>query len=83
VSDGECEHAVEDVDSDLAVGPVEHRGEPDDVRIFELPEAAFDLGLGAVAGHDVGEGPVVAVGDQDPFAEDLLLQLVCGRPGPG
>src|SRR5664280_773917 len=38
VGDGQGQDAVEDVDSDLGLGPVEHRGEPDDVGVFELAE---------------------------------------------
>jgi len=62
-----------------------HRGEGDEVAVFELPEAGFNVGLGAVGGHDLGEGPLVAVGEQDPFAEVLVLQLaqrgLVGAPG--
>jgi hypothetical protein len=44
------------------------------VRILGLAEPGFELFLGAVGVDDLGEGPVVVVGDQDPFAEDLLLE---------
>ena len=77
VGDGQGEHAVEDVHPDLLLGPVEHRGERDHVAVFELAEAGFGVGLGAVGGDHLGYGPVVAVGEQDPFAEDLRL------PAPG
>jgi hypothetical protein len=43
VGDGQREHAVEEVDADLLVGPVVHGAERHDVRVFELAEA----GLGA------------------------------------
>src|SRR5258708_2487911 len=36
------------------------------------------LGLGPVAGHDLGDGPVVVAGDQDVLAEDLLFQRGAG-----
>jgi hypothetical protein len=39
--------------------------------VFELAEDGLDLALGAVGVDDVDDRPVVAVGDQDPFAEDL------------
>src|ERR1019366_5203283 len=39
VGDGQGHDAVEDVDPDLGLGPVEHRGEPDDVGVFELAES--------------------------------------------
>src|SRR5664279_6078628 len=42
--------------------------------VFELPESELDFGLGAVAGDDVGDGPVLVVGEQDPFAEHLVFQ---------
>src|ERR1035437_9835776 len=38
VGDGQGQDTVEDVDPDLGLGPVEHRGEPDDVGVFELAE---------------------------------------------
>src|SRR5680860_998209 len=68
----------EGVYADVVFGPVEHRGVGDDVGVFHLPERAFGFGLGAVAGDDVGNGPVVVVGDDDVFAEDLGLQLGVG-----
>jgi hypothetical protein len=48
------------------------------VRIFELTETELGVGLRAVRGDHIGDGPVVVVGDQDPFAEDLVFQ---GGPG--
>ena len=39
VGDGQGQDAVEDVDPDLGLGPVEHRGETDDVGVFELAES--------------------------------------------
>ena len=71
VRNGEGEHAVEHVHADLGVGPVVHRAKRDHVRVFELAEAEFGVGLGAVGGHHVGHRPV-AVGEQDPFAERSL-----------
>ena len=71
MGDRQCEDAVEDVDADFGVGPVVHRAEGDDVGVFHLPETRFDLGLGAVGRDDIGDGPVVAVGEQDPFAEQF------------
>ena len=38
VGDGQGQDAVEDVDPDFLVGPVEHWGEAHDVGVFELPE---------------------------------------------
>ena len=58
VGDGQGQDAVEDVYADLLVGPVVHRAEGDEVAVFELPEAGFDVGLGAVGGHDLGDGPL-------------------------
>jgi hypothetical protein len=78
VGDGEGEHAVEDVDADLLVGPVEHGGERHDGPVLELAEAGFGIGLGAVGGDDIGDRPVGAVGEQDPFAEHFALQSAVG-----
>ena len=77
VGDGQGEHAVEHVHPDLGVGPVVHRAERDHVRVFELAEAELGVGLGAVGGDDVGHRPV-AVGEQDPFAEQPLLPVAFG-----
>ena len=79
------EDAVEDVDADLLVGPVVHRAERHHVGVFLLPESGFDFGLGAVGRDDVADRPGVAVGEQDAFAEDPVLQsfpgVVVGAPG--
>jgi hypothetical protein len=48
------------------------------VRVFELTEPELGAGLRAVAGHDLGEGPVLAVGDQNAPAEDLVDQFPAG-----
>jgi len=42
-------------------------------------------GLGPVAGHDVGDRPVVVVGDQDVLAEQFFFQFCSGGgvDGPG
>ena len=69
---------LKDVHADFLLGPVEHRGERHDVAVFELAEAGFGVGLGAVGGDHLGHGPVVAVGEQDPLAEDLGFQGVAG-----
>src|SRR6266542_3952740 len=46
--------------------------------VFELAEAELGLGLGPVAGHDLADGPVVAVSDEEPLAEDAVFQGVAG-----
>ena len=74
----QSEHAGEGVDADVVVGPVVHWGERHLVGIFELAEGELGLGLGAVASHHLGDRPVVAVGDQHAFAEDLLFECVAG-----
>ena len=40
--------------------------------VFHLAEVVLHVGLGAVAGHDVDDRPVVVVGEQDAFAEQLI-----------
>jgi Domain of unknown function (DUF4158) len=74
VRDLQGEDAGEHVDADVVFGPVEHRGERYDVRVFHLPEGGLGYGLGAVAGDHLGDGPVVVVGDEHVFAEDLVFQ---------
>src|SRR5674476_368070 len=68
VGDGQGQDAVEDGDADFGLGPVEHRGEPDDVGVFELAEPLLDVVLGAVPGYDLGHGPVVVVRDYSASA---------------
>jgi len=80
VGDGQGEYAVEDVDTDLLVGPVVHRAERHHVGVFELPEPGLDFGLGSVGGDHVGDRPGAAVGEQDPFAEQALFE---GGAGAG
>jgi hypothetical protein len=46
--------------------------------VFHLAETEFGIALGSISGDDVWGGPVVAVGDQDAFAEDLVFEGVTG-----
>ncbi len=80
----EGEDAGEDVDADVVLGPVEHRGERRHVRVFELAEGELGFGLGPVAGDHLGGGPVVVAGDQDVLAEDFFFQrrAGCGVDAP-
>jgi len=59
VGELEGEHAGDDVDDDVVLGPVEHRAEGGGAGVFHLPEGGFGLGLGPVGGDDLGGGPVV------------------------
>jgi hypothetical protein len=43
-----------------------------------LPEAEFGFGLRSVGRNDVSNGPAVAVGEQDPFAEQAVFQFRAG-----
>jgi hypothetical protein len=78
VGDLQGQDAGEGVDADVVVGRVVHGAEGDHVGVFELAEGEFGLGLAAVAGHHVGDRPVLAVGDQDTLAEDLGFQVGAG-----
>ena len=55
-----------------------HRAKRHHVRVLELAESGLGLGLGAVGGHDLGGGPGVAVGEQDPLAEQAAFQPAAG-----
>src|SRR6266516_4197882 len=79
VRDRQGQHTVEDVDADLLVGPVVHGAKRHHLGVLELAEPGFDLGLGAGGGHYLGGGPLVAVGEHDPLAEDPALQAPAGR----
>src|SRR5258708_17052492 len=74
VGELEGEHAGEDVDADVVLGPVEHRAEGGDAGVFHLPEGGLGLGLGPVGGDDLGGRPVVVVCDHDLLADDLFFQ---------
>ena len=54
VGELEGQDAGEDVDADVVLGPVVHRGERHDVRVFHLAEGELGLGLGPVPGDDLG-----------------------------
>jgi len=87
VGESECGDAVGDVEPDVGVAPVPHRGEADDLGVFELVEAGFGVELAAVAGDDLGARPVLAVGDQQAFAEPTMTlnihkPSVAQRGGP-
>jgi hypothetical protein len=69
VGDLQGQHAGEDVDPDVVLGPVEHRAEGDGAGVFHLPEGELGFGLGPVPGDHLGGGPVVVAGDQDVLAE--------------
>ena len=56
VGDLQGEHAREDVDADVVVGPVGHRGEGHHMRVLHLPEGELGLGLGPVAATTSGTG---------------------------
>src|SRR6266699_3017086 len=78
--DREREYAVEDVNTDLALGEVEHRREGDDLRVLHLAKVALNDLLGAVVGDDLrGRGPGGGlVAEEDPLAEQLLLEHGAG-----
>jgi hypothetical protein len=64
--------------ANVVVSPVMHRTERHGVRVFQLAEVELHFGLGTISSDDVSDGPVVVVGDEDPLAEDLVLQCcVC------
>ena len=71
--------------ADVVLGPVMHRGERHNVRVFHLPEGELGLGLGPVAGNHLGDGPVVVIGDEDVLAEQFFFQggagIVVDVPG--
>ncbi len=74
------EHAGADVHADVALGRGGASGVNDTTwGFFELAEPELGLGLGAVASDDIGGGPVVAVGHQHPFAEDLFFEVGASR----
>jgi len=66
------------VDADVVLGPVMHRAERHDVGVFHLAKGEFGLGLRPVPGDDLGDGPVVVIGDQDVLAGDLLFERGTG-----
>ena len=74
----ECQHAGEGVEADVVLGPVVHRGERHDVRVFELAETELGFGLGPVPGDDLGGRPVFVIGDQHVLAEEFFFERGAG-----
>ena len=73
------QHAAEDVDLDLLIGPVVLGAQGDAVGALHLAEGPFDMVLGAIAAHDIGIAPVVVVGEQERLAEQGRPQVLPGR----
>lgn len=44
------------------------------MRVFKLPKRELGLGLGSVAGDDLGYRPLAVVGDQHVLVENLLFE---------
>jgi len=78
VGDLQGQDAGEDVGADVVLSPVVHGREGDHVRVLELADGEFGLGLGAVGGDDLGGRPVVVIGDEHVLAEEFPFQ---GGPG--
>src|SRR3970040_2046110 len=74
----EGEDAVEGMDPELLVGPVEGRPEGQVMRIFQPPEVSLDMVLGAVAEDDLLIGPVCAVSEDDRFAQERRGEVPVG-----
>jgi hypothetical protein len=72
------ENAVERMDAKHLVRPMPRRGEVDEVGIFHVPEGALDMMLTAVAKDDLFVRKILAISEQNPLAENPLLQFIVG-----
>ena len=61
----EREDAVEGVDPDLLVGPVELWTEMQKVELVHIPESVLDMVLAAVGTDDLFRAPIVVVGHEE------------------
>ena len=87
------EHAIKGMDADFLVGPVEHRGERDDLGVLHLAEIAFSRLLGAVvADHlavEASSGPLSVkstrlpkISSSRPARAGRCGNAGAARPGP-
>ena len=74
------EDAIEGMDADLGIGPVEHGLPTEEVGIFHFGKGLLHLGLAAIGEHDLLIGPALLVGEQDALSE---LGFSDSRPSGG
>jgi hypothetical protein len=48
------------------------------LAILHLAEVGLDGALGPVGSDDVGDWPLVVVGEEDPLAEELVFEFLPG-----
>jgi len=56
---GESSHAIERMDADLLIGPMEARIPAEEVRVFHLTESMFDVVLGSISADNPFISPFV------------------------
>ncbi len=68
--------AIEGVDTDFLVGPMEHRLPGDEMRVLHGPEGVLNFVLAAISQHNILIGPIVAVGEEQCLAEKSVAKGV-------
>ena len=71
---GESGHAIERMDADLLIGPMEARIPAEEVRVFHLTESMFDVVLGSISADNLFISPFVIVGKEKGFSQDRFTQ---------
>ena len=66
----QCQDAIEGVNADFLISPMEHRLPRNKMRVFHGPESALNSVLSPISQHDVLIGPIVAVREYQCFAEE-------------
>ena len=79
--DHEGKDAVERMDPELLIGPVESRPEGEKARVLHSPERCLYVRLAAVGKHDLLVAPGVLVGEEQSLPEQGAAQLQAA-PGP-
>jgi hypothetical protein len=71
------------MDPDLGVGPVVHRLPAQEVRVLHIRKSILDLRLTTVRQHNLFVAPRMLVGEENAFAQLLLLDpCIGGSIGP-
>src|SRR5664279_4658459 len=76
----DAEHAIESVDTNLAVGPVIHRPPAQPVSIFESAKDPLDFLLAGIAEGDLPGAPIQAIGEQHGAPQAMIHETL---PGSG
>ena len=75
----QCQDAIEGMNTDFLIRPMEHRLPCDEMRVFHGPESVLNPVLSPVSQHDILIGPIVAVGEDQGLAKEAAAEPVDSR----